>query len=191
MIFGIVGKKYTGKSTLVKELLHKGFCYYDINTRIQHILNTDQTLIEKTVKLFSNRVYENETFSYKAALPYMITDDDYLYRHYKNISAPLFDDFQLFLDRMIHKELFLVEGPIFEFVEILQKIQYMIGLECNTGILYNRIKSSIPDIKDMEIEFILKHDDPDLEICNIIFDTNDHNWLKNAKNELYGQIELL
>jgi dephospho-CoA kinase len=191
MVFGIVGRKYTGKSTLVKELLHKGFCYYDINTRMQHILNTDQQLIEKTVKLFSNRVYVNETFSYKAALPYMITDDDYLHRHYKNIADPLFDDFQLFLDRMIHKQLFLVEGPILEFQEISQKIQYLIGLECNTNILYNRIKSSIPDIKDMEIDFILSHDDPDIEICNTIFNTNEKNWLNNAKNDIYGQIKLL
>jgi len=191
MIIGLVGRKYTGKSTLVKEVLHKGFCYYDINSRIQHILNTDQQLIEKTVKLFSNRVYANETFSYKAALPYMITDDDYLYRHYKNITDPLFDDFQLFLDRMIHKELFIVEGPILEFAEIFKKIQYLVGLECNTSVLYNRIKSSIPGIKDMEIDFILNHDDPDLEICNNIFDTNKQNWLNNAKNDIDGQTKLL
>lgn len=191
MIIGLVGRKYTGKSTLVKEVLHKGFCYYDINSRIQHILNTDQHLIEKTVKLFSNRVYANETFSYKAALPYMITDDDYLYRHYKNIAVPLFDDFQLFLDRMIHKQLFLVEGPILEFAEIFKKIQYLVGLKCNTNVLYNRIKSSSSDIKDMEIDFILNHDDPDLEICNNTFDTNEQNWLNNAKNDIDGQIKLL
>lgn len=191
MIIGLVGRKYTGKSTLVKEVLHKGFCYYDINSRIQHILNTDQHLIEKTVKLFSNRVYANETFSYKAALPYMITDDDYLYRHYKNIAVPLFDDFQLFLDRMIHKQLFLVEGPILEFAEIFKKIQYLVGLKCNTNVLYNRIKSFSSDIKDMEIDFILNHDDPDLEICNNTFDTNEQNWLNNAKNDIDGQIKLL
>lgn len=188
-IIGLTGGIGSGKSTVLKMFETLGAVSYVADIEAKNLLNSDQSLIEKVIKLFGKQAYENNELNRKYIASIVFNNSEKL-KDLNNLVHPAVRTHFKHFIKKCEAEIVIYEAAILFESGSYQLCDYIVTV---TASLEDRIKRTMLRDNSTEAEVLerIKHqvqDDFKIKNSNFIIKNNNLNSTKIQVLTVYNLI---